>query len=129
MTQLTVVPEAYRDDVMPKPTRPLRRSPGGRGSGRASAPTLRPSHICPSPSARSSTVSSVRSCVVPVPVPAGAVSVGGSVTSWRLTERGVGVVLVIGLMIMVAALTVIALTAVTVTGEGYRPFVSAILPA
>lgn len=37
-------------------------------------------------------------------------------------------VLVIGVMIMVAALTVIGLTAVKVTGEGYRPAVSLALP-
>ena len=128
MTQLTVMRKASLREVVPTPTRPLRHRPRGRGAGRTSAPTLRPSQVCRPPSARSSTVSSVRSCVVPAPVPAGAPS-GGSVTSWRLTERGVGVVLVIGLMIMVAALTVVALTAVTVTGEGYRPSVSAILPA
>ena len=47
---------------------------------------------------------------------------------WRLTDRGVAVLLVSGLMIMVAALTVVGLTAVTVTGEGYRATVSSSLP-
>ncbi len=63
----------------------------------------------------------VRACrlsdatVVPVPV-----------ASWRLTDRGVAVVLVVGLMIMVAALTVVGLTAVQVTGSDYRPGGSAL---
>jgi len=48
--------------------------------------------------------------------------------TWRLTDRGVAVLLVAGLMIMVAALTVIGLTAITVTGEGYRATVSSSLP-
>jgi hypothetical protein len=48
--------------------------------------------------------------------------------AWRLTDRGVAVVLVAGLMIMVAALTVIGLTALKVTGEGYRVTVSESLP-
>ena len=48
--------------------------------------------------------------------------------TWRLTDRGVAVLLVVGLMIMVAALTVVGLTAITVTGEGYRATVSASLP-
>jgi hypothetical protein len=48
--------------------------------------------------------------------------------AWQLTDRGVAVLLVAGLMIMVAALTVVGLTAVTVTGEGYRATVSSSLP-
>jgi hypothetical protein len=48
--------------------------------------------------------------------------------TWRLTDRGIAVVLVIGLMIMVAALAVVGLTAARVTGEGYQPAVSAGLP-
>ena len=48
--------------------------------------------------------------------------------TWQLTDRGVAVLLVAGLMIMVAALTVVGLTAITVTGEGYRATVSSSLP-
>ncbi|MDN5763075.1 MAG: hypothetical protein L0H41_12260 [Microlunatus sp.] len=53
---------------------------------------------------------------------------GTSTSGWRLTDRGLAVVLVTGLMIMMAALTVVGLTAVKVTGEGYRASVSATLP-
>ena len=51
-----------------------------------------------------------------------------SYPNWRLTDRGVAVVLVVGLMIMVAALTVVGLTAMSVTGDGYQSMVSASLP-
>ena len=43
-----------------------------------------------------------------------------SAPTWQLTDRGVAVLLVVGLMIMVAALTVVGLTAVKVTGAGYQ---------
>ena len=39
----------------------------------------------------------------------------------RLTDRGIAVILVAGAMIVLAAATVIALTAVRVTGESYQP--------
>ena len=47
-----------------------------------------------------------------VAVPAGA---------WRLTDRGIAVVLVLAVMITVAAVTVIGLTAWQVTGADYQP--------
>ena len=40
-------------------------------------------------------------------------------SSWRLTERGIAVVLVARLLIVTAALTVVGLTALRVTGERY----------
>jgi hypothetical protein len=40
-------------------------------------------------------------------------------SAWRLTERGIALVLVTGLLIVTAALTVIGLTALRVTGERY----------
>jgi hypothetical protein len=40
-------------------------------------------------------------------------------TSWRLTDRGIALVLVTGLLIVTAALAVVGLTAVRVTGERY----------
>jgi hypothetical protein len=104
-------------------TRPMRPRPG-RGSGRAATPTLRPAGVCPAPGVDRRPAAQTRSCVVSEPSPAAA----SPAASWRLTDRGVAVVLVAGLMIMVAALTVIGLTAAKVTGEGYRVTVSASLP-
>src|SRR4029434_103941 len=40
---------------------------------------------------------------------------------WRLTDRGIAVVMVIAAMILTAALVVIGLTAVRVTGPDYGP--------
>ncbi len=51
----------------------------------------------------------MRSCRVDVAAPA---------SRWRLTDRGIAVVLVLAVMITVAAVTVIGLTAWQVTGAG-----------
>ncbi|HLT61055.1 MAG TPA: hypothetical protein VK020_07670 [Microlunatus sp.] len=40
---------------------------------------------------------------------------------WRLTGRGVAVIMVVGLLIAAAALTVIGATVVRVTSDDYRP--------
>jgi hypothetical protein len=40
-------------------------------------------------------------------------------SAWRLTDRGIALVLVTGLLIVTAALAVVGLTAVRVTGERY----------
>ena len=64
-----------------------------------------------------------------MPMPAPVVAVPSpSPAGWRLTDRGVAVVIVTGLMIMVAALTVIGLTALRVTSDGYQTTVSQTLP-
>lgn len=111
--------------VGPLPGRRLRPGRPGRGSGRAATPTLRPAEFWPTPKFARRTGAQARSCQLAQPqVPAATVSA----PTWRLTDRGVAVLLVSGLMIMVAALTVVGLTAVTVTGEGYRATVSSSLP-
>ena len=110
--------------TQPLPSRRLRPRRPGRGSGRAAAPTLRPAAFWPAPDEARSPRSHGRSCVMPQPQIAATVSE----PTWQLTERGVAVLLVAGLMIMVAALTVVGLTAITVTGEGYRATVSSSLP-
>lgn len=109
----------------PLPSRRLRPRRPGRGSGRATTPALRPAAFWPAPGPARRPRTQGRSCVMPQPqVMAATVSE----PTWRLTDRGVAVLLVVGLMIMVAALTVVGLTAITVTGEGYRATVSANLP-
>ena len=70
-----------------------------------------------------------QACSLPSPqVSAAPVGTMSSAPTWQLTDRGVAVVLVVGLMIMVAALTVVGLTAVKVTGAGYQGSVSASMP-
>jgi hypothetical protein len=109
----------------PLPSRRLRPRRPGRGSGRTASPTLRPAGFWPTPAAAGRPRTHGRSCVVPPPQAAAATV---SEPTWQLTDRGIAVLLVAGLMIMVAALTVVGLTAITVTGEGYRASVSAGLP-
>jgi len=40
---------------------------------------------------------------------------------WRLTDRGIGVILVAAAMIVAAALMVVSVTAFRVTGDNYQP--------
>jgi hypothetical protein len=85
----------------------------GVGSGRRAGPQAHPARALPAAfPGRGRT----GPCAC-TPTEAGARAVG----RWRLTDRGVAVVLVTGLMIMIAALTVVGLTALRVTGSDYRP--------
>lgn len=108
---------------------PVRHRRPGRRSGRASGPILRPPVVCPPPAAGRGAVGHAQACSLPGPgVSAVTVASAGSAPTWRLTDRGVAVVLVVGLMIIVAALTVVGLTALKVTGAGYQATVSASMP-
>ena len=67
---------------------------------------------------------SAEPCTVIKTVPATAVpesSGNRSAADWRLTDRGIAVVMVIAAMILAAAITVIGITAVRVTGPGGDP--------
>jgi hypothetical protein len=88
-----------------------RQGIAGRRSGRGLAPQSRPGRSVPAPSltARSRRPSAQACAVEAVPA------------SWRLTDRGIAVILATGLLIMLAALVVIGLTAVRVTGADYVP--------
>ena len=121
-----VSPKALgRVDARPLPSRRLRPRRSGRGSGRAASPILRPTAFSPAPRTGRRPAPGARSCVMPQPQ---IEAPRATAPAWQLTDRGVAVLLVAGLMIMVAALTVVGLTAVTVTGEGYRATVSSSLP-
>jgi hypothetical protein len=48
--------------------------------------------------------------------------------SWHLTDRGLAVVLVLAAALVAASIVVVGLTALRVTGEGYRPAHSAAAP-
>jgi hypothetical protein len=97
------------------PTRPQVRRPVRQPVSRR-GPVARPVSPVPAPSLRSASRSTARSCRVDVAVPAG---------SWRLTDRGILVVLVLAVMIAVAAATVIGLTAWQVTGSDFSPVAGA----
>jgi hypothetical protein len=97
-------------DPLPAPDRTRTRRPGP-GVG----PTARPRRLrfVAPPPARA------RSCRPAAPV-AVAVAPHRS-TTWRLTERGVAVVLVAVAALVAASVAVVALTALRVTGESYQP--------
>lgn len=90
---------------VPAPARAPRRPVQLRG------PRTRPIRAVPAPSLASSPSVPPRSCLVGAAEPT---------PGWRLTERGIALVLVVGLMLVVAALTVIGLTALRVTSPGYQ---------
>ena len=105
-----------------RPRRVRSLGPGG-GSGRLTGPRLRPPGAVSPPRPRASATRArllrFRACradavrpAMPLPAASG----------WRLTDRGIAVVMLAGVMIMVAALVVIGLTAVQVTSDSYIPY-------
>ncbi len=86
----------------------------GRRNGRGSGPQARPARPLTGAQARRAPVTRPQSCSVEAP---GRVVPGTG--AWRLTERGIALVLITGLLIVTAALTVVGLTALRVTGERY----------
>jgi hypothetical protein len=114
----------------PSPTR-LRPSPFGQPGRRpptARGPVARPARPAPIPPqllADFRMAGGSRGLVPPCSNPAVRacrVNVAGSASaSWRLTDRGIALILSLTAMIVVAAVTVIGLTAWRVTGPGYQP--------
>lgn len=86
--------------------RPVRRAVPVRG------PWARPVRVVPALTIRSGHRSAARSCQVRPE--------GGDISTWRLTDRGIAVVMLLAAMIVVAAVTVIGLTAWQVTGPGHQ---------
>jgi hypothetical protein len=99
---------AERGRALARPARPAIRP--RRRDGRGSGPQARPARALRG--SRTLARAGSRGC-------SPAVATVSSSATWRLTDRGIAVVLVIGMMIMVAALVVIGLTALRVTGDGY----------
>ncbi|GAA2103386.1 hypothetical protein GCM10009841_20500 [Microlunatus panaciterrae] len=93
----------------PRPQHPAVR-PGrpSRGTGRGTAPSARPRTNVAAPQLNPLGRAVPRACAAPGP-------------GVRLTERGIAVVLVVGLMVVMAALVVVSATALRVTGENFRP--------
>lgn len=96
------------------PVRPARRT--GRGTGPAARPTRR----LEAPAVIKSRGSSSQGCSVTAPPATAPRARRPGSAPWRLTERGVALVLVTGLLIAAAALAVVGLTAIRVTGERYH---------
>jgi hypothetical protein len=104
-----VTPKTRR--VSPEVRRPAR--PGSFG-----APSARPTRSLPAPEIGTGRRLEVRSCRVAAPAARG---------EWRLTDRGIALVLVLVMMIAVAAVAVIGLTAWQVTGADYATWSAALV--
>lgn len=96
------------------PVRTRSRRPS-RGSARQGSPLAQPRTAVPGPRVRAPQPAGVRACRAEV------VPVRDLDVEWRLTGRGVAVIMVVGLLIAAAALTVIGATVVRVTSDDYRP--------
>ncbi|GAB2582394.1 hypothetical protein GCM10009593_21940 [Microlunatus antarcticus] len=100
----------------PAPTRTTPRRPGP-GVG----PTARPRRLRFTAPAVAGSSTGARACA-----PARAVEPVSR--SWRLTERGLAVVLVMAAALVAASIAVVGLTALRVTGESYQPSHSVAAP-
>jgi hypothetical protein len=109
------------------PSRPRpRRSPArpARGWARSGTPRLRPAAPLPAPTLAPAVSErrQPRGCAASLPRTAQSTATSASgAGSWRITDRGIAVVLVAVAMIAVAALAVIVPTALRVTGDNYQP--------
>lgn len=84
----------------------------GRGTGRRTGPQARPGQAVEAPTLRRPTAARVQACTAEI--------AAGSPAVWRLTDRGIAVVLTMTLMIVFAAMTVVGLTALRVTSPSYQ---------
>ncbi|MGI3783464.1 MAG: hypothetical protein ACRYG2_22090 [Janthinobacterium lividum] len=96
----------------PAPTRTTPRRPGP-GVG----PTARPRRLRFTAPAVAGTTSGSRACEAS-PVAAAAAPTD---RTWRLTDRGLAVVLVVAAALVAASIAVVGLTALRVTSESYQP--------
>jgi hypothetical protein len=107
-------PPVRRTGATVKPAGPARPLRPARRSGRSTGPSARPPRPLATPVLRSGAGGATRSCSVAAPAPL------APTRSWRLTDRAIALVLVTGLLVVTAALAVVGLTAVRVTGERFH---------
>lgn len=118
----TITRSSRRSATPPAP-RPV---PGRtrRGPGRGTGPEARPARLTTDRGAVRPATSRSQACRVAAPAPQLRVAAG---PSWRLTDRGIALVLVTGVLIVTAALAVVGLTALRVTGDRYQAAGSTVL--
>ena len=109
---LTESATPIRTVVRPRELRP------GWGTGRRVRPQARPARPLAAPRLTPTTAALPTACRVERPLSDPASPVQRS--TWRLTERGIALVLATGLAIAAAALVVVGLTAMRVTGESFQ---------
>lgn len=120
MSAATIEQDLGLDPAVQRTVQPRRTAPAParpvRGSGRRHGPQTRPAGAVEAPVLRLPRAQP-RSCAVVRPRTAPSAP---RASNWRLTGRGIAVVLVIGAMIALAALSVVGLTAVRVTSEHFQ---------
>jgi hypothetical protein len=89
-----------------------------RGPGPGVRPSARPARAVPAPELRRGSRLATRSCTVTPEADRPQTAAAG----WRLTDRGVALLLVTAAMIVTAAVVVVGLTAIRVTGERYQSY-------
>ena len=92
---------------------PVRQRPRRPGPG--TGPGTRPTRVVPAPSLAPARPSRPQACRAEARAAAPAPR-----RSWRLTERGLAVVMVTAVLIVTAAVAVVGLTALRVTSESYH---------
>lgn len=118
--QVATVRAVRRESTWVRRTRPAPARPGRR-SGRSIGPVGRPGSGAPAPELRRLPVQTAAACSAdtwPRPQRARVRSV------MQLTDRGIAVILVAGVMVAIAALTVVSATATRVTSDHYLAFAS-----
>ena len=89
----------------------------GLGSGRRNGPWARPTHAVPAPTLTKPQRSTVQACRLE--------RTAAARLGWRLTDRGIAVIMVVGMMIVTAALSVVGLTALRVISTDYPALIHA----
>lgn len=103
---------AHRPGELDHPSRRrISRPDSPAASGRGVRPRSRPAAVY-SPLVAGRSLLQVRACTAEA----------GHAASFRLTERGMAVIMVAALMLLVSAVVVIGLTFVRVTGPNYVPY-------
>ena len=95
----------------------LRRA--SRGSGRVTAPIAQGRRPPSRPLHRAAASPAARACTVEFERPV-ALDMRAAAVGWHLTERGVALILAVAAVILTAAMTVVGLTALRVTSDGYQ---------
>lgn len=126
----TAMSVAFAEPVLDRPSADLRTGrpgvapvrPGPRRSGAGVGPTARPRRLRFAAPAVAKAAPGSRACEVTRPVQQ---HQQHQPRTWHLTDRGLAVVLVVAAALVAASIVVVGLTALQVTGDGYRPSHSA----
>ena len=113
-------PESQTRTPAKRRPRPGRRD---RSRGPGVGPRARPAHPIDAPTLPARAALAARSCAASAEA-VGSDPLADTTARWRLTDRGIVMILVAGFMVVVAAVTVVGLTALRVTSGDAQPLTS-----